>query len=547
MKAKLLCVLIATWFVAFPAHPAARTVADNLEGDWVGGSNLFGSPALLSFNFVGSSAGLQGTANIQSWRVSNRALTKVQLEGSRLHLELPSTTGIPFVADGEIKGGVIEGTIRRGETEGKFHLVRVANVDRKLFDRYVGEFRFNDPKTPGKSESSLITYNSSGYLRWVNLKTGDTTGLFPLSDTRFFFAGAVVASPTPSATWTFERSSTGAITRSIVQVAGQPDNIGLPVPTYHQELVSIKNGAATLSGTLVLPSGKGKHPVTVFVPGSGALSRDASAPFREFDTFIKNGVGLLIYDKRGTGMSSGDWQKESFDELATDALAAVALLKKRKDLDSRKIGVWGFSQGGTIAPLAASRSKDIAFVIIASGGGVGPQQAEINEQVARMRAQKLSAAEIDEAIAFMNLQFDVVRHPERWEEFQAAAARNKEKKWYRYTWGGLPKDNWLWNWWRPIVNYDPIPVLSRVKVPVLVLFGAADQFTPSETVPKFIETMSAALARGGNRDVTSRIFPDADHDLNVKLENGQFSAPPDYHEVISNWLKRAMRSRRYAR
>ena len=542
MKSKL-CGLITLWILAIWTTPAAGAVPDSIGGEWVGGSDLFGNPVFISIRFTESPAGMVGTANIQLWRVSNRPLAKVQVEGSRLLFELPSTTGIPFVGEGEIKSGVIEGTIRRGEQQGKFHLVRLANVDRKLLDKYVGAFRIADLAAPGKSQSSLITYNSRGHLRWVNLETGETTGLFPISDHKFFFAFSVIRSPSPEyATWEFETSSTGEITRSIVRVQGQPDKVALPTNTYRQELLNIKSGKETLAATLVMPAAKGKHPVVVFVPGSGALSRDESAPFREFKTFIENGVGLLIYDKRGTGLSSGDWQRQSYDELASDVLAAVDVLKRRKDVDARKIGAWGFSQGGSIAPLAASRSKDIAFLIIASGGGVPPSQAEMNEQVARMRAQKLSAAEIDEAVAFMNLQFDVVRKPHKWEDFQNAAAKVKDKKWYRYTWGGLPKDNWLWNWWVPNVDHDPAIALAKIKVPVLVMYGALDQYIPSENVSKIVELISTALARGGNRDVTAKIFPNANHDLSVKLENGQFSAPPDYHELLSSWLKRQLTS-----
>lgn len=537
MKTRSIPSLMVMCFLAFWASPVAGAVTDNIGGDWVGGSNLFGNPVFITFSFTESAAGMQGSTNIQLWRVSNRPLTKVQVDGSRLLFEFPSTTGIPFIGEGEIKAGVIEGTIRRGEQQGKFHLLRLANVERKLLDKYVGAFQFVDPKEPAKSQLSLITYGARGYLRWLNLKTGETMGLFPISDKTFVFAGAVVASPSPdNANWTFESSSTGEITRSIVRVKGQPDIVALPARTYHQEQINFKSGDATLAGTLVLPAAKGKHPVAIFVPGSGAISRDESAPFREFDTFISNGVGLFIYDKRGTGMSTGDWQKQSLDELAADVLAVVALLKRRKDVDAGRIGAWGFSQGGSISSLATSRSKDIRFLIIASGGGVTFRQAEINEQVARMRAQKLSPAEIDEAIAFMNLQFDVVRYPERWSQFQEAAAKVKDKKWYRYTWGGLPKDHWQWSWWRPVVDYDPFIALAKIKVPVLVMFGAADQYTPSETVPTFVEAITAALARGGNKDVTAKIFPDADHDLYVKLENGRVGPPPDYHETISKWL-----------
>ena len=544
MKTRSISSLIVMCLLAFWASPAAGAATDSIGGDWVGGSNLFGNPVFITFSFTESPAGMQGSTNIQLWRVSNRPLTKVQVDGAKLQFEFPSTTGIPFIGEGEIKAGVIEGTIRRGEQQGKFHLIRLANVDRKLLDKYVGAFQFVDPKEPDKTQLSLITYGARGYLRWLNLKTGDTMGLFPTSDKTFLFAASVIASPSPdNMTWTFETSNTGEVTRSIVRVKGQPDIVALPARSYHQEQINFKSGNATLAGTLVLPAAKGKHPVAIFVPGSGALSRDESAPFREFDTFISNGVGLFIYDKRGTGMSTGDWQKQSLDELAADVLAVVALLKRRKDVDSGRIGAWGFSQGGSISALATSRSQDIHFLIIASGGGVTFRQAEINEQVARMRVQKLSQVEIDEAIAFMNLQFEVVRNPNRWVEFQDAAAKVKDKKWYRYTWGGLPKDHWQWNWWRPVVDFDPFAALSKIKVPVLVMFGAADQYTPSETVPGFVEAITAALVRGGNKNVTSKIFPNADHDLYLKLENGRFGPPSDYHETISHWLKRVTASR----
>jgi len=543
MKGKI-CGAIAIWILATCATSVGAATPDAMAGEWVGGSNLFDNPVFISMRFVESPGGMKGTANIQSWRVANRPLSKVHVDGSRLSFEFPSTTGIPFVGEGELKNGVIEGTIRRGEQQGKFHLVRVANIDRKLLDRYVGAFRFPDPKVPDKTQLSLITYSAWGFLRWINLDTGDTTALYPMSENKFFFAFSVIRSPSPEfATWEFEASRDGAITRSTIRVQGQPDNVGLPTKTYRQELINIKSGKETLAATLVMPAAKGKHPVVVFVPGSGALSREESAPFREFEPFINNGVGMLIYDKRGTGLSTGDWQRQSFDELASDALAAVDLLKRRKDVDPRKIGAWGFSQGGSIAPLAASRSKDIAFLIIASGGGVGPPQAEMNEQIARMRAQKLSAAEIDEALGFMKLQFAVVRNPNRWDEFRATAEKVKDKKWYRYTWGGLPKDHWQWKWWVPVVDFDPTIALSKIKVPVLVMFGAMDQYSPSEAVPKYVETISTTLARGGNRDVTTKIFPNADHDFFVKLENGQRSAPPDYHDVLSNWLKQHVGSK----
>jgi uncharacterized protein len=522
--------------ILFSVPSIAQTPA-TIQGDWAGGSDLFQNPAFLFFWFAQTESGLNGVTNVQAWRVSNRPLTNVRVESSHVHFEFPSTTGVPFVADGELKDGVIQGTIRRGQQKGKFHLIRLAKVDRVLYNKYVGAYRFPDAKQPGKTKLGLVTYGALGHLRFVDSESGSTQGLFPLSEDKFFFAGAVAGSPSPdAATWSFARNQKGEVTASIVRFKGQPDQTGARTELYKQERLTIRHGNISLAATLVLPGTKARHPVVVFVPGSQALSRDESAPFREFDALISNGIGILIYDKRGTGESNGNWQQESFEGLADDALAGVALLKKRRDINPQQIGVWGFSQGATVAPLAASRSRSIAFVIMTSGGAITMPEAEMNEQLMRMRAQKMSEDEMKEAVAFMALQFDAVRSEQGWERFQAAIPQAREKKWYRYTWGGLPRDHWQWNWWVPVVDFDPIAALKKVKVPVLAMFGAADQFTPPETISVFTANIEAALRAAGNRDVTTKIFPKADHDISLKLENGQWAAPPDYHSTLTSWI-----------
>jgi dipeptidyl aminopeptidase/acylaminoacyl peptidase len=510
---------------------------DSLEGDWAGGSNLFQNPVFIHVRFVPTKSGIGGITNVQSWRVSNRLLTSTRLESSQVHFEFPSSTGELFVADGQLKDGVIQGTIRRGEQQGKFHLIRLARLDRKLYDKYVGAYQFPDPKQPGKFQLHLVTYGSLGHLRWVNLDTGETTGLFPSSEDKFFFAFSVVGSPFPDmATWSFETNKDGEVTRSVVRVKGQPDQVGSRTNLYKQEQVSILSNNIMLAATLVMPAAKGKHPAVVFAPGSAALSRDESSPFREFHPLISNGIALLIYDKRGTGGSSGDWQQASFDDLAKDVLAGVTYLKNRKEINRQKIGVWGFSQGGWIAPLAASRSKDIAFVIMASGGGVTNEQAEINDQVARMVRQKLSDKDIKEAVAFMQLQFEAAYSPEGWQRFEAAIPTAQGKPWINRTWTRIPKDDWWWQWWRMNGRYDPAPVLQKIKVPVLILFGAADQLVPPGAIAEIAGRAETSLKKGGNKDVTVKIFPNADHDLSVKLDTGQWVAPPDYHSTLTSWI-----------
>src|SRR5262249_31118792 len=137
-------------------------------------------------------------------------------------------------------------------------------------------------------------------------------------------------------------------------------------PPYKQEEVSFQNGEVKLAGTLLTPLKKGRRPAVVFFHGSGPQTRESYLRFFA-DLFARRGVVALIYDKRGTGASTGEvWYRtgDRFDVLAADALSGVRFLLSRPEVDPKKIGLWGLSQGGWLAPLAASRSKDIAFLIV---------------------------------------------------------------------------------------------------------------------------------------------------------------------------------------
>ncbi|HEY8204063.1 MAG TPA: CocE/NonD family hydrolase, partial [Pyrinomonadaceae bacterium] len=143
---------------------------------------------------------------------------------------------------------------------------------------------------------------------------------------------------------------------------------------YIQEEVHFQNGATTLAGTLMVPATKGPHPAILLLSGSGPATRDSSRFLA--DRFARLGVAALIFDKRGTGGSTGDWLGASFDELTEDALAATRFLRGRKDIKASQIGLRGQSQGARIAAMAAARSKEIAFVMLVAVGSLRPDQQE---------------------------------------------------------------------------------------------------------------------------------------------------------------------------
>jgi pimeloyl-ACP methyl ester carboxylesterase len=170
-----------------------------------------------------------------------------------------------------------------------------------------------------------------------------------------------------------------------------------------------------------------------------------------------------------------------------------------------------------------------------SGGGISSAEAEKGQQLAAMRARNLSDDEIKEALAFMQLQFDAARSPAGWEKFQAAIPGARNTRWYQHTWGGLPKDHWLWGWWGFIINHDPALVLEKVKVPVLAMWGSGDSLTVPESIREMVAKIEQSLKKGGNKDVTTKIFPGAEHDLTVKGSGEQVPAP-GFHSTLMSWL-----------
>src|SRR5438105_10666312 len=172
-------------------------------------------------------------------------------------------------------------------------------------------------------------------------------------------------------------------------------------PTFKQEEVGFRNGDVTLSGTLLLPLTEELHPAVVFLHGSGSEGRYAGRFLAEY--FTRHGIAALIYDKRGVGKSTGDWKRSDFSDLAGDAIAGIHFLQQRKEINPRKIGIYGHSQGGSIAPLVAARSSDVAFVISGAGGAVPMYAAEINSLTNQIRTKGITGGDLAEATAFIQI------------------------------------------------------------------------------------------------------------------------------------------------
>jgi len=314
-----------------------------------------------------------------------------------------------------------------------------------------------------------------------------------------------------------------------------------PAP-YETRDVTVRNGDVSLAGTVFVPLKKGPHPAVVFFQGSGPQTRESYLRFFA-DLFARHSIVTLIYDKRGAGSSTGEvWERhgDRFDELAADAVAAVDFLKTLKEVDPARIGLWGLSQGGWLAPLAASRSKDVAFLVIVSGGGVTPAEQELYNDEVRLRDTGFSQSQIDDALSLMKLAQELMRGRENWDRFSVAREEARKKGWFatvnRFPLS-LPKGHPAWQGGGAGLDFDPGPLWRRTTIPVLAIFGQSDKSTPPQESARRIEL---SLKAAGNRDYTIRIFPAADHGLLVapkESSNGDWERPaPGWLEFMTNWL-----------
>jgi uncharacterized protein len=163
-----------------------------------------------------------------------------------------------------------------------------------------------------------------------------------------------------------------------------------------QEEVRFQNGEVTLAGTLYVPSGTGPHPAVIFIHGSGDDGRETYRYFA--DILARRGIAVLIYDKRGVGASTGSWKASPFSVLADDALAGVNFLKGHRAIDAKRIGAWGGSEGAIIAPWAASRSADVAFVVMQAATGVTFAQQNLYQNERQLRAVTNSETDVAQGL-----------------------------------------------------------------------------------------------------------------------------------------------------
>jgi|HubBroStandDraft_4_1064222.scaffolds.fasta_scaffold73534_2 dienelactone hydrolase len=292
---------------------------------------------------------------------------------------------------------------------------------------------------------------------------------------------------------------------------------------YRMRDVAIHNRDIHIAGTLYLPLSPGTHPAVVMVMGSGDQGR-TSQFYRAWGPFFaERGLVALLYDKRGVGSSNGNWKRSTFVDLAGDATAASDLLSKQPEVDSKRLGMMGISQGGYIAALAAQNTHIIKFLILDVTPAVTTEEQGIERVEYTMKHDGASPEDIREALDYTKQAFLCAYSGKGWPELKKRTEEFKSKPWAETV--GLVEDEAELETIR-LQKFDPVPSLTKITTPVLALYGGIDTLVP----PEENEAKMRQYLGHSSRDFEIDVIPDVKHDMETlqKLEGKKWEWPDKY-------------------
>jgi len=355
-------------------------------------------------------------------------------------------------------------------------------------------------------------------------------------------------------TWTQGRSAPLDLKRTTEEASKpkrpQEEAIAARPATYASTEVAFDNDAAKvkLAGTFSVPQGKGPFPAVVLVHGSGAIDRDGSVFGHNTllvlaDHLGRQGIAVLRYDKRGVGKSTGKLKEATTRDLAADAEAAVRFLRSRPEVDARRIGIVGHSEGGLVAPLLASRDPALAFVVMLAGPGVRGERLLVEQHALLARSRGVPEAAIAKDRILNRALFSAMANEPTLEAARTKAglllAEAERKGDLPDGLGSVTLDRFGTPWFRELLAYEPAPVLQAVRQPILVLNGARDLQVPADLDLPPIRTALAGNPRAVVQELPglNHLFQTAKTGSTEEYAQIEETFAPAALDTIAAWIK----------
>lgn len=330
----------------------------------------------------------------------------------------------------------------------------------------------------------------------------------------------------------------------------RPQEPVAPYP-YLSEEVTFENKKAgvTLAGTLTLPQTGSNFPVAVLITGSGKQNRDEELaghkPFLVISDYLtRNGIAVLRYDDRGVGQSTGDFASATTVDFAQDAASAVEYLKTRKEINKNKIGLIGHSEGGMIASMVASASKDVNFIVLLAGIGIKGDELLLLQKSLIEERMGYNQMQVEASRQLIAGAYQIITRS----TISSTALRDSVSNYFAATSkGNLPKEqletmtNQITTpWFVYLLRFDPSIYLSQVKCPVLALNGSKDlQVPPKEN----LTGIKTNVESNGNKKVTTlelenlnHLFQECSTGLPTEYATIEQTCSPKMLEAVKEWI-----------
>lgn len=263
-----------------------------------------------------------------------------------------------------------------------------------------------------------------------------------------------------------------------------------PVGTYDvaSELVDVRLEDAVVQAEVTYPvdGAPVDRPGLVFIHGAGTGQYGA---FRETARLLASaGIVAMVPEKN---LGTYTTRSRDYPAMARDYLASVAVLRERAGVDPGRVGVYGESEGGWIAPIAAATDPDVAFLVQVSSPVVPPRQQAAFATDAYLRNVGVPGALL-RAIP-------------------------------RSVGASVPGGGFDY------ADFDVRPYQRQVTQPTLIVYGTADASMPTI---QGAEIMIEDLAAAGNHQYTVRYVEGANHGIRVDGE-----LVPEFVTLLSDWIQ----------
>lgn len=573
-------------FISLLLLSSTLVFSQEITGDWNGALNVQGMQLHLVFHITKTGTGFSATMDSPDQGAKGIPMSKVTFENRVLTVEM-AAANIQYSGTLD-NAGVVTGTFNQAGQSFSLVLTRktMEKAEVKLTQEPAKPEHYNPEDITGDWNS---IFKAGGMqLRLVFHITKTDTGItatmdspdqgaknLPMSKATFVNKVLIIEMAAAGFEYTGKLDS-GVVTGTFKQ-GGQsfpltltrkvqekvqlkrPQEPVKPYPYYSEEVTfDNKKDSITLAGTLTLPKKEGKFPVVVLITGSGPQNRDEELmghkPFLVLSDYLtRNGIGVLRFDDRGTFASKGNFAKATTFDLATDVESAVDYLKTRPEINKKHIGLIGHSEGGIIAPIVATKSKDVSFIVLMAGTAIPGSELLLRQQDLIGRASGMKEEDLKITAELNSTIYKMVDETTNTDSLKAKItryliAKSKELPDLKIPEGKTVNDfiqmelaQLITPWMLNFIRYNPAPTLKKVKCPVLAINGSKDLQVPANINLPAIEN---ALKKGGNKKGTFKELPG----LNHLFQECTTGAPKEYSEIeqtispvaletMTDWIK----------